>query len=161
LTSGDVCEIAGVPMNTLDRWVAAGHVGPAAAFEGHGRHRTYTLGQCVAVAAGARWRAEGASPERVGGIIRLIATLRIERIEAEIEAGRTLPMPGVLLGNDLIPGAMIAPPADALSGGAADRLRRLDLAGVCEVVRAKVAELSRRPANARGRSRGSSRRVQQ
>jgi hypothetical protein len=153
LTSGDVCEIAGIPMTTLDRWVAAGFVGPDDAFAGHGRHRAYTLTQCLAIAAGARWRDEGARPEPVGGVVRLVASLGIKRVEAEIKEGRTLPMPGVMIGSDLIPGMMIEPPED-VSDGVAARMKRLDLARVYGAVKEKIAELSRRPANRRGRTRG-------
>jgi len=142
-------------MNTLDRWVGAGLVDPANAFAGHGRHRRYTLSQCVAVAAGARWRAEGAAPERVAGIIRFLSGLGTEWLEAEIEAGRTFPVPAAMLGASCLPGVMIEPPSDPSMGpGVAALVRRLDLAPLCREVKEKVARLSKRPANRRGRNRG-------
>jgi hypothetical protein len=154
MSSGDVCEIAGISMATLDRWVAAGWVGLQNAFEGHGRHRTYTLGQCLAVAAGALYRAAGAAPERVAGVVKLLSDLGIERLEAEMERGRTFPLPAVLPGGDW-PGLMIEPPCDpSMTSGALALMRRLDLAALYEGVQQKIAQLSRRPANKRGRSRG-------
>jgi MerR-like DNA binding protein len=155
LSSGDVCEIAGIPMNTLDRWVGAGFVGPENAFEGHGRHRTYTLEQCLAVAAAACYRAEGADPNRVAGIIRFVIACGIDWLEKEMAEGRTLPVPGAMLGSILLPGVMVEPIVNDPSNAPATLalMRRLDLKAIWEDVKRKVDQLSRRPANKRGRSR--------
>lgn len=154
LSSGDVAEIAGIPMNTLDRWVAAGLLGPANSGRGHGTHRRYGLVEALAVATGARYRAAGAGADRVAGVVKFLAGLTLERLEADLEAGRTFPVPAAMLGTDTIPGLMIEPPSD-LAPGAAALMRRLDLVAILKHVKRKIAELSHRPAKkGRGRRRG-------
>lgn len=155
LTSGDVCEIAGIPLNTLDRWVTAGLLDPANSGRGHGRHRVYSIGEALAVAAGALYRREGADPGRVAGVVRLLASLGIERVEAEFDAGRTFPVPGALIGHAEIPGFMNEPPDPrTMSPGTAALMKRLDLVEVYAAVRRKVKALDRRPTRrTRGRKR--------
>jgi hypothetical protein len=160
LTAGDVCRIAGIHPNTLDRWVTAGLLDPANSGRGTGTHRLYSLAQCVAVAAGIRYRDEGAGPDRVFGIVRFLASLSLERLEAEIAAGRSFPVPDTLLGDAprpdcWLPGVMIEPPSESeMSPGAAALMRRVALPAIVESVKRKVAELSRRLAKRkRDRSR--------
>src|SRR5437588_55328 len=112
LTSGDVCEIADIPPNTLDRWVADGLLDPANSGRGTGRHRVYGLSEALAVAAGIRYRREGAAPDRVAGVVRFLAGLPIDRLEEEFAAGRTFPVPGAMLGEAWLPGIMIPPPEE-------------------------------------------------
>lgn len=152
LTTGAVSEISGLPVATLDSWVVSGRVGPACAFEGTGRHREWSLGQTLAVVAGAVYRAEGATPERVAGIVSFLAGLSLEKLEAELEAGRTFPVPGAMMGTNRLPGMMIPPPA-APSPGVLALMKRLDLAQLYADVMTKVSQLSK-PAGKTGRHRG-------
>jgi hypothetical protein len=150
LTSGDVCRLTGIALNTLDRWVASGFLSPANKGKGTGRHRIYTLGEAVAVAAGLKYREQGAGPDRVQGVVRLLAGMPLERLEAELAAGNTFPVPAMLLGDTprpdcWLPGMMIRPPHN-LPVGAAALIARLDLRVIVLDVRQKAEVLARQPA---------------
>jgi hypothetical protein len=157
LTAGDVCRIAGIHSNSLDRWVTAGLLDPANFGRGTGTHRLYSLAQCFAVAAGIRYRDEGADPGRVAGVVKFLAGQTLERLEAEFATGRTYPVPATLLERAAaeedvalpdawIPGFLMEPPnLDKLSPGTAKLLRRIDLVPILAEVKRKVEELSRRP----------------
>src|SRR5262245_55805585 len=99
-TSGDVCRITAIPANTLDRWVVMGLLTPANTGQGTGRHRIYRLGEVVAVAAGLKYREEGAGMDRIAGVVRLLASLPIERLETHFEKGETFPVPAMMLGDE-------------------------------------------------------------
>jgi hypothetical protein len=154
-SSGDVAEIAGVNVQTVKRWVEAGLLPKTAVGQGH--HRTYTIAECIAVAAGALYRREGADPGRIQGVVKFLAGRPLEQLEADFAVGLTFPVPAVMLGADCwLPGVMIAPPTDtALSPGAKRLMERLDLVAVVAQVKAKVEKLTARPKKkGRGRKRG-------
>jgi hypothetical protein len=155
LSSGDVCEIAGVHENNLDRWAAAWLTGRAAGGRGPGRHRRYMLIEVLAVYAGARWRAEGADPYRVAGVVWFVARLALEYMEAEFEQGRTFPVPAVMLAGAELPGGgvLIDPtkPTDSgTSPGVRELMVRLDLRRCWEEVKARAAEVRQRRQARRG-----------
>ena len=50
LSSGDVCEVAGVTLNVLDAWCTQGVVQPLAGGNGHGKHREFSVMQTVGIA---------------------------------------------------------------------------------------------------------------
>jgi hypothetical protein len=154
-SSGDVAEIAGVNVQTVKRWVEAGLLPKTATGQGH--HRTYTMSDAIAVAAGALYRREGADPGRIQGVVKFLAGRPVEQLEADFAAGRTFPVPAVMLGADCwLPGVMIAPPTDSeLTPGAKRLMQRLDLVVVVAAVKAKTEKLAARPRKpGRGRKRG-------
>lgn len=141
-SSGEVCRIAGLHQNTLDRWVKLGWVSPVSGGTRRGDHRTYSLVQAVGVTAGARWRSERAQPDRVAGIVRYISGLDITHLEAELASGRTFPIPAAMLGVSWLPGMMIEPPATAGMGIHTELLiQRLDLKKIYEEVRREAAKI--------------------
>jgi hypothetical protein len=165
LASADICRLTGIPPNTLDRWVSDGLLRPAAA-PGPGRggvRRQYTAGDALAVAAGVAYRRAGAGPDRVAGVVKFLAGYGIERLEADLAAGRTFPVPAALLqraaapegmpGELWLPGVMIAPPAWPTPGAAA-LARRLDLRAIYADVMRRIGELSRRPSRRERGRRG-------
>jgi len=148
LTSGDVCKVAGLVPNTLDRWAYAWMKGHAAGGEGHGRHRKYTLVETFALYAGARWRDEGAGWERIAGLVPFLARLPQERLEAEFEAGRTVPVLPHLFGalelptGDTFGGMFVVPPDyPELPPAVRDLMQRVDLGRLWEATTRKVAEM--------------------
>lgn len=153
LTSGDVCEVAGCPINTLDSWTARGLLGlDKATRSGRGNHRSYTPIAALAVAAGVRWQKAGADPERVASVIQFIARQPKEHLEASFVEGKTFPVPAVMLqGFELngTGGMFIVPERE---GGAARLFEELDLARCWEEVLAKIAKLP--PQRKRGRKAG-------
>jgi hypothetical protein len=154
LTAGDVCAVTGVPPNTLDRWTVAGMLNPTNFGRGTGRHRAYSVGDAVAVAAGMLYRRAGAGDDRVVGVVRFLADLGIVRLREHLAVGRTLPVPGLMLGADYLPGLMIDPRKDLgpISPGAEALLRRIDrLPAVVKDVEGKIERLFGRTAKAGGR----------
>jgi hypothetical protein len=154
-SSGDVAEIAGVNVQTVKRWVEAGLLPRTATGQGH--HRTYTLADCIACAAGALYRREGADQGRIQGVVKFLAGRPLEQLESDFAQGYTFPVPAVMLGADCwLPGMMITPPADnELTPGAKRLLQRLDLVAIVARVKAKVKQLAARPRKkGKGRKRG-------
>ncbi len=143
-SSGDVCEIAGIPASSLDRWVLFELVDPENAGNGQGNWRRFNLSQCVALAAAARYRRLGAGFERVAGIVQFLSRLPIERLEAELEAGRVLPVPATMLGLTWLPGMLVEMPAD-IPESAAGLAQALDLRDVYSTVIKKAERIARRP----------------
>ena len=156
LTKSDLCRITGIGATALDRLVAAGLLQPENTGQGTGRHRIYALSDAVAVAVGLRYRNEGAGTDRVAGVVRLLASMPLERLEAHLEKGETFPVPAMLLGDTTRPdcwieGMMIVPPD--VPPAAAKLMKRLDLSAICRDVKTKAAKLH--PAKQTGgRSRG-------
>lgn len=164
LTSGDVCEIAGVTLSMLDRWAAAWLVGKARGGEGHGFHRTYSPVEALAITAGNRWRMLGADPGRVAGVVRFVGRLSLEQLEAELTAGRTFPVPAVMVGELELPGVggiMVEPPLNSpgLDPQARELMRKLDLGCCWSEVKRKIARLASRPGRRRRGPKGKRARV--
>ena len=144
-TNGDMVEVAGIPTSTLDRWLTAGLLGPQhTQRSGRGVHRTFTVVELLAVAAGVRWARAEAEPERVASVVRFIARLNLELIEANFAADRTFPVPAVMLQGFELPGTggiFITPQID---GPAGKLFRELDLARCWEDVKVRIATLPER-----------------
>jgi hypothetical protein len=154
-TSGDVAEIADTNVQSIKRWVASSLLSRSST--GRGRHRTYTISDAIAAAAGALYRREGADQGRIQGVIKFLSSRPLEQLEADLAAGRSFPVPATMLGSDCcIPGVMIAPLADnELTPGAKRLLQRLDLVAIVARVKAKVKQLAARPRKkGKGRKRG-------
>lgn len=152
LSAGIVCQIAGIPRSSLDRWVLFGLVEPENSGSGKGCHRLYSLSQCVAITAAAKYRAQGAAFERIAGIIQFLSSLPIEQLEAELNAGRTIPIPSTILGLDWLPGLMIEPPKCSVKEKSL--LKNLDMRTIYADVKRKVSRIDNRPiATRRGRKR--------
>ncbi|MFL5909281.1 MAG: hypothetical protein ACJ768_01740 [Gaiellaceae bacterium] len=154
------CEVCDDPdaltVPNLERWVLQGLLGP---FRRHrqerGNPRDFGRVELVlAVVAGCRYRQEGAGADRVQGVVKLIASRPWELLEADLDAGRTFPVTEAMVervaGEEGIRvpavkriGWMIEPPpAETLSPGAAELLRKVDLAELLKVVRAEVDRLT-------------------
>jgi hypothetical protein len=171
LTTGDVSEVTGIHPNTFDRWVTAGLLGPAGSGRGPGRHRRYTESEVLAVAVGMRYRGLGADDGRVAGVVKYLAGVSPEQLEAHLNDGRTFVVPEMLLRRvaaaegipycGTLPGTMTEPPDDpALSPQAKALIKRLDVKAIRAEVMRKLAALARRPApTGRGRRRGLAKRV--
>lgn len=156
LSSGEVCEVTGIHLNNLDRWTSAWLAGRAAAGRGQGHHRRFTMIETLAIYAGARWRAEGADPNRVAGIVYFVARLQLEQLEREFEEGRWFPVPEVMLGEVKLPGGgiLIDPTAD--DSDVTELMRRLDLRLCWQEVQERVAELRSRQPTPKKRGKHSS-----
>jgi hypothetical protein len=154
LTINAAAEVAGVAAQTVRNWVALGLLRPAQpGTTGTGRGHRLNMAQVLALAAAAVHRELGADPGRVAGVVRLLAGMSVERLEAELAAGRTYPVPAALLGVEprpacWLPGMLVRPPADdpTLTPAAAAMLKKLDLAPLWERVRRDAERLARRPA---------------
>jgi len=154
-SAGEVCEVTGLHLNNIDRWSTAWLQGKAAGHRGSGTHRRYTLIECLALYAGARWRAEGADPGRVAGVVYFVSRLHREQLEAAFEEGRTFPVPEVMLGNVSLPGGgmLLEPVNDPDNPSLRVLMDALDLKRCWEHVLERVAELrSRQPKPLRGRA---------
>lgn len=142
LSSGDIVELTDVPLATLHRWVVGGLLGmDKAGSTGRGVSRTYSQMDALAVAAGVRWAREGAEPERVAAVIRFMALQHLEHLEAEFAAGKTIPVPNVMLQGLELPGTggnFIAPTRE---GPVARLMQELDLSRLWKEVKAKIAKL--------------------
>jgi len=126
LSSAEVCRATGATAPVLNQWVAEGAVRPALV-PGLGR-----------AGAPAGW---------VAGSVRLLAGLGIDRLRGHLAAGRTLPVPGLVLGAGYLPGLMIDPrkALAPMSPGARALLRRVDrLPAVVKAVDGKIERLLRR-----------------
>jgi DNA-binding transcriptional MerR regulator len=151
LTSGDVCELAGITQNMLDRWCRDGLLRPTRNIEnGQGHHRTFGPLEAVAAAYAARWREAGFGPELVKNAARFVLNLGPEGLERELAAGRTFLLPPITGSNPYL----IGQPVDPETGEELMHYRRLDLRRCLTEVTRNIAELSRGPANATGRNRG-------
>jgi len=163
LTFGDVCKVTGIAANTLDRWSASWLGGAAAGGQGTGHHRRYGLAETFAVYAGLRWRAEGADSGRVANLVRFLARVPSEHLEAEFEAGRTLPVLPHLFGELELPAGvtmfvepLVGPDA---TPGARKLMKRVDLGRLWKEVKEKIDALKKQPLGKRGRKRTGKRRA--
>jgi DNA-binding transcriptional MerR regulator len=143
LTSGDVCEIAGLPHTTLDTWVREGLLCPGNNSEGRGRHRTYSFMDALAATIGSRHRDIGIPARWVAAIVRKVSRMSPDDLDRALANGTTLvvPLPGT---PDH--GLLVEPPNKSLPEGL-----RLD-EGVYYVLR-EIVRL-RPSVNWTGRNRG-------
>jgi hypothetical protein len=139
-SEAEVCEIAGITPAALQSWIEIGFLGVPAALS-FKPHQQYTLSQCIAIAAGALYRREGAQFERCAGVATFLAGMPIERLEADLAAGRTFPVPvamfGPLMSSPTLPGLMIEPPTTG-DRKANSLMARLDLKKVFDDVMRRV-----------------------
>lgn len=140
-----ICAVAG---STLDRWAAKGNLAYTAGARERGDGRLYSKAQLFAAYVGTRYRKERANPDRVAGVVRYLSRLPLEKLEAELEAGRTWPVPEMLLGRVerptcWLPGMLVVPPLDDtdLTPAMQEMMRRLDLKRLYREMEERVAEL--------------------
>lgn len=156
LTIDEACEVSGVNSQTLRNWISSDLIQPArAGTTGTGKgHRLSTV-QVFALAAGSRHRDEGASSGRVTGVVRFLAGLTLEKLEVDIEAGRTFVVPASMLDGTWLPGLLIEPPLSdpSLTKGALALMRRLDLKAILVSVRKGCGEVLARRTAKRGRGK--------
>jgi hypothetical protein len=111
---------------------------------GRGIQRSYSPLEVIAIAAGIRWMQEGAEPDRVKGIIRFVAGLTAEHMEAAFAEGRTFPVPREMFGEFELPigGMLIKPPIDdSMSEGSRELMRRLDLRPLWDKVKSRISNM--------------------
>jgi DNA-binding transcriptional MerR regulator len=145
LTAGDVQRITGVAPMTLNRWIADGFLSPENSGRGHGHHRLYTLCDVIAIAAGLRFKDEGAGPDRVRGVVRLVSGLGMAELRKQLAQGRWFPAPGAMLDAEYLPGFLFDPDVEfnplEMSLTARALLKKLDLRKVVANVERSVAKL--------------------
>lgn len=167
LTTGDVLEItntvvrgmtadvvhpAGLTPKEFNTWLRKGVVVPAVAGKGRGQHRQFTLLQAVAIVYAAQWWRNGAGLETVRQVVGCVTKFDERGLRREIAAGRLFAVPILGLGCRLI-----KPTKKWLREVGVDRIPApLDLQFNYSRVVKKIAELGKRPGNAKGRSRGTS-----
>ncbi|MBM4073439.1 MAG: hypothetical protein FJ271_31625 [Planctomycetes bacterium] len=126
------CFLASLSFATADRWVSR-WLSPVAGGIWKGNDRALSVGQCFALHVGSAYRREGADQDRVRGIVSFLGTVPVERLEAELEAGRSWPCPAGLIGaaprpSAWLPGLFTAPPSTTgCRPGVALLVHRLDL----------------------------------
>jgi hypothetical protein len=161
-SSGEVAEVAGLAMQTVDRWASIGLVKPVGGGVRKGIHRQYSYMQLFAVYVGARYREERADDGRVAGVVKYLASIsNIEWFEAELAKGRTFPVPAGMLGGALrptawLPGMMVkigAADTREISEGAKAMMERLDCKRLYAACRQKTNDLLSRPRRQRGQRR--------
>lgn len=145
LSLGEVAEIAGIPLTTLDRWVSNGLVTPAHSGGGPGNHRRFNLVQAVAVVCGAAHRAVGLQGQWVEAVVRAVADLSLKQLDRALDAGETLVVPLV---GDEPPYGLLLPPTKK-----DEVTEQLTLDACLRRVLDGAAELAKRPANRTGRNR--------
>lgn len=103
LSSGEVCEIAGLPQSTLDRWCSGESVdleGPVVTphqeASGKGSQRRFTVAQAVGLAFAAEWREWGAGWPLLEPLLRKLMELSEKDMLRAFAEGRThlLELPG-------------------------------------------------------------------
>jgi DNA-binding transcriptional MerR regulator len=154
LSSGEVCQIAGVSPAMLARWASAWLTGEAKGGRGQGHYRIYSSVEALAIAIGNRWRQEGESPERVAELVYHVARLDAGEMEQSFRDGLTFPDPPRRVGEVVLPGTgsgLIERPVDIPEGIRA-LMRKLDLQVCWCHVKREIAKLARHP-NRRKRGR--------
>jgi hypothetical protein len=160
-STGDVIAVAGGAVGvlspaTLHYWCTQGWLGKSVLGQaGSGSRREFTRIQLLAVAAAVAWQRAGADPGRVLSLLQFLASQQLEFVQAELAAGRTFPVPPVMLGDLRLPlpnmGTFVKPEPRADEEKAAKLLRELDLDVIWRKVKAEIAKLP--PSRPRGRRR--------
>lgn len=161
-STGDVIAVvneAVAPLSpaTLHHWCSQGLLGESVRGQsGSGSRREFTTMKLLAVAEAVAWQRAYADPGRVADVLRFLARQKLDFVEAELAAGRTFPVPQIMLaGGFIIPvpgtGIFVAPQLQAGDEKAAKLFAELDLAVIWRNVKAATARLpASRP---RGRRR--------
>lgn len=162
LTRGQVLALTGLTRRQLDYLLRMGAIRSAAG-GGPGHYHRWDLMRVLALAAASRYLAFGASWDRAAGVARFLSGLTVERLEAELAAGRKFPVPSTLIlraaaldglpDNFWLPGLLIEPPDDpSLTPAARAALKRLEVRQLYDEVRRRMAALPG-PAKHSGRRR--------
>src|SRR4051812_23234466 len=115
-TVDEACLITGMHPQTLRNMISAKLIAPSQpGTTGTGRGHRFSTVQLFALAAGVHYRSQGASADRAAGVACLLAGLPLEYGEAEFDAGRSFPVPALLLGDTPRPdcwksGMLVEPP---------------------------------------------------
>ena len=159
LSPDRVCEIAGIERSTLDHWVLLGFIAPQHRFSSRGdvSNCFFTVNQCLAIAVAIQYRNHGAVLARTVSVLQFLAKMHLEKIEAELQAGRTMPVPAEMHGRKLVPGMLIEPPE--LTGSTKRLLDSVDLKPIYDDVMGKIDKLSSRKSVGRLASRRPRRRA--
>jgi hypothetical protein len=134
-TSGEVERLTTVSTALQHEWVSRlGLLSPVSGGTQMGDHRRFDLMGLFAFYVGGKWKAANAGGERYHGIVRLLAGLTRERLEAELAAGNTWPVPATLLEKDpelgplWLPGLLVNPERfEGLTPHMRAAVKRLDL----------------------------------
>jgi hypothetical protein len=136
-TSGEVYKLTGVSTALQHEWVQRLKLlAPVSGGTQMGDHRRFDIMAVFAFFAGGKWKGANAGGERYHGVVKLLASMPPERLEAELAAGNTWPVPATLLG-ELVgeapgqrcwPGMLVNPATlGDLTPRMAEVIRRLDL----------------------------------
>lgn len=158
LTMREVLKLTGFPGPSLARWVNVGIISPLyRGSDGRGNQHVFSAGQAFSLFVGSKYRAERSSDDRVVGVVRTLASVSLEGLEAHFQSNRTFPVPAAVAeraarqeghGDIFMPGLIVAVDLDdpALTPTAKALLQRLHLPTLLEEFRTKVAALDREPA---------------
>jgi DNA-binding transcriptional MerR regulator len=142
---------------TLHYWCAQGLLGESVRGQsGSGSRREFTPMQLLALAEAVAWQRAYADPGRVADVLRFLARQKLDFVEAELAAGRTFPVPQIMLRDEFImpvpgTGIFVEPQLQPGEEKAAKLLAELDLAVIWRKVKAAIAKLP--PSRPRGRRR--------
>lgn len=150
-TVKQAAEMSGVGVQPIRNLIATGVIRPIRhGTSGAGKGHRLSLVQVLAIVAFARYREAGAGPERASGVLRFLAKLSQEKLEANFADGRTFPVPESLLhqaaqeeGVELpsrIEGMLVEPPSPP-TPQAAELFRRLDLVALWDELKQKAEGL--------------------
>jgi hypothetical protein len=142
LSPDRVCEIAGIERSTLDHWVLLGFITPQHRFSARGdvSNCFFTVNQCLAVAVAIQYHNHGAVLARTVSVLQFLAKMHLEKIEAELQAGRTFPVPASLHGRKAVPGMLIEPPE--VTGSARQLMDAIDMKPIYHHVMGEIAKLA-------------------
>lgn len=140
LSTGEISELSGIPVNTLNDWVNAGFIRPVEGGEGKGRHRRWSIAQAVVLCFAAEWRDRGAGRPILKSLIANLTRVSDRQLLAKFKAGERYLV-------ELPDGKIIKPIGRFID------LERYDLERVYKEVIRKVSEMEKRDRNATGRNR--------
>lgn len=146
LSTPEMCRLTGLPVYTLKRWAARFLLNPALSQPGPGNYRRFSLVEGFALYAGLAWKRAESGMDRAASLIRFLARVPQERLEANLATGRTLPVLPAMFGPtevSLVLGAdaFVAPAADTPE----ELLARIDLGRLWREFGDRVAGLAERP----------------
>lgn len=147
LSTGDLCELSSIPMNTLDRWARQGIIKPIEGGSGQGSHRRFSISQAVALVFAAEWRRWGAGKPLIEPMIPHIAKMTHDEMFKAFAEGRTHLL-------ELPCGPLSKPLFKWSRKHSGEPFDRFDLRRVYLDVMKRILEIERREKKAVGRSRG-------
>ena len=101
LTSGQMCQLLGIPFPTLDSWVRMGTIKPMVPAEGTGNQRRFSQTQCLAISL-SRWmkHEKGYSQQTAGNVLEALLTYSDDELQRQFDEGRTFLL---LVGQNCMP----------------------------------------------------------